>query len=223
MNRDEDETGSAQGPRRVHVVGSISPFDPLPSVRAAVAVLSAAGAPFALIGGLALEAWGIPRATKDADFAVLVGSAEMAADRLGGENVETHPLRIGGVAVRDDARNLRIDFIDRRVHLAGLFRKTIEEASAAGRVTRVGELDVPLASLEHLLAMKMVSGEPKDDADVRRILRLEILDYGVARSIVEEHLGFATANRLDTMARDAGRPEVPPHKLYKNGDHTEDD
>jgi hypothetical protein len=71
--------------------------------------------------------------------------------------------------------------------------------------------------------MKSVSGEPKDDTDVRRILRLEVLDYRAARAIVEEHLGFATANRLDAMARDAGRPEVPPRKLYKNGDHTEDD
>jgi hypothetical protein len=58
--------------------------------------------------------------------------------------------------------------------------------------------------------MKSVSGEPKDDTDVRRILRLEVLDYRAARAIVEEHLGFATANRLDAMARDAGRPEVPP-------------
>ncbi len=71
--------------------------------------------------------------------------------------------------------------------------------------------------------MKMASGEPKDDADVRRILRLEELDYGKARTIVDEHLGFATANRLDTMARDAGRPEVPARRLYKNGDHTEED
>ncbi len=223
VNYNEDDTGSAEGPRRTHVVGSISPFDPFPSVHAASAVLSAAGTRFALIGGLALEAWGIQRATKDADFAVPVGSAEMAADQLAAKTAQIHPLRIGGVAVRDETRNLRIDFIDRRVHLAGLFRHAIEEASASGRVTIVRDLEVPLVSLEHLLAMKMASGEPKDDADVRRILRLEILDYGKARALVDEHLGFATANRLDTMARDAGRPEVPPRNLYKNGDHSEDD
>jgi hypothetical protein len=44
-------------------------------------------------------------------------------------------------------------------------------------VAKVQELAVPLVSLQHLLAMKMVSGEPKDGADVRRILRLEQLDY----------------------------------------------
>jgi hypothetical protein len=133
----EDDRGSAETPTPSQVVGSISAFDPFPSVQAAITVLSAAGAPFALIGGLALEAWGIPRATKDADFAVLVGSAEIAAAKLRSENVETHPRRIGGVAVRDEKRNLRIDFIDRRVHLADLFRKAIEEASASHRVTKL--------------------------------------------------------------------------------------
>jgi hypothetical protein len=215
-----DDPGENPKPQ---VVGSISPFDPTVSVRAAVDVLSADGSPFALIGGLALEAWGIPRATKDVDFAVLVGAAEPAAEKLVRESSELRLLRIGGVAVRDETRSLRVDFIDRRFHLAGLFRHAIEEAAAARRTTAVGELRVPLVSLEHLLAMKLASGEPKDDADVRRILRLEALDYVKARALVDEHLGFATANRLDTMAREAGRPELPGRQLYKNGDHTEDD
>jgi hypothetical protein len=221
MNGEEDSNGvSGNQPRRAQIVGSITSFDPAASVHAAVEVLSAVGSPFALIGGLALEAWGISRATKDADFAVLVGSAEPAAEKLA---AETRPLKIGGVAVRDDSRNLRIDFIDRRFHLADLFRQAIEEAAAARRMTMVGELEVPLVSLEHLLAMKLASGEPKDDADVRRILRLQALDYAKARLLVDTHLGFATANRLDSMARDASRPEMPPRLLYENGDHTEDD
>jgi hypothetical protein len=221
MSDAEDINGGLGNPTpRVQIVGSITSFDPTASVRAAVAALSAVGSPFALIGGLALEAWGIPRATKDADFAVLVGSAEPAAEKLA---AEMRPLRIGGVAVRDDSRNLRIDFIDRRFHLAELFRQAIEEAAEARRMTSVGELEVPLVSLEHLLAMKLASGEPKDDADVRRILRLQALDYAKARVLVDKHLGFATANRLDSMARDASRPELPPRLLYKNGDHTEDD
>jgi len=38
------------------------------------------GSGFALIGGLTLDAWGISRATKDADFAVPVGVAEKALE-----------------------------------------------------------------------------------------------------------------------------------------------
>ena len=75
-----------------NIIGEVQAFDPGPSVAAAAAALDRQGAGFALIGGLALEAWGIPRATKDADFAVPVGVAEAAA--------------------------LRIDLVDRRFHFA---------------------------------------------------------------------------------------------------------
>lgn len=221
---EEDDTNGASGTgRAARVVGALTPFDPAPSLQAAVDALDAEGASFALIGGLALEAWGISRATKDADFAVPVGAAEPAAERVASGGAELRPLRIGGVAVRDEAHNLRIDFVDRRFHFASLFSAAIEEARVSGRVTKAGALSVPLVSLEHLLAMKMVSGEPEDDADVRRILRLQALDYRGARGLVEQHLGVATANRLDAMAREAGRPELPPRRLYENGEHTEDD
>ena len=67
----------------------------------------------------------------------------------------------------------------------------------------------------------LVSGEPKDDIDVRRILQREELDYATARKIVESHLGAASANRLDAMAREAGRPEAPRPRLYRNGEESE--
>lgn len=224
MVDEDDGAAGASGTRRApQVVGALTPFDPGPSLQAAAAALEAEQAPFALIGGLALEAWGIARATKDADLAVPVGMAEAAAQRLSRPGAELRPLRIGGVAVRDEGLGLSIDFVDRRFHFGALFASAIAEAGASGRVTKAGSLSVPLVSLEHLLAMKMVSGEPKDDADVRRILRLETLDYRGAHALVEQHLGVATANRLDAMAREAGRPELPPLRLYENGEHTEDD
>ncbi|MCC7380885.1 MAG: hypothetical protein IT384_03595 [Deltaproteobacteria bacterium] len=197
---------------------SITPFDPRGSILAAAAALDAIGQPFALIGGLALDAWGIPRATKDADLAVPVGAAEPAAERISGPNTEVRPLRIGGVGLREPARDLRIDLIDRRFHFAPLFAEAIQEAKDANRRARVGEREIPLVSLEHLLAMKLVSGSPKDDIDARRIVGLERLVYARARSIVERHLGAASANRLDELAREAGRPELPPRRLYRNGD-----
>jgi hypothetical protein len=103
------------------VIGEVLPFDPGPSVAAAATALSQQGSLFALIGGLALDAWGIPRATKDAGFAVPVGAAEKAADALRTPSTEVRPLRIGGVGVRDTSRALRIDLVDRRFHFAPLF------------------------------------------------------------------------------------------------------
>jgi hypothetical protein len=203
------------------VVGEVQPFDPLPSVSAAANALAAQGADFALIGGLALDAWGIPRATKDADFAVPVGAGEKVAAALRGPRTEVRPLRIGGVGVRDAERGLRIDLVDRRFHFAPLFAEAIQEAVRSGRKARVAGLEVALVSLEFLLAMQLVSGESRDDVDVRRILQREELRYGDARSIVERHLGVASANRLDTMAREAGRPEVARPRLYRNGEEPE--
>ena len=72
-----------------------------------------------------------------------------------------------------------------------------------------------------MLAMKLVSGEPNDEIDVRRLLQRAELRYGEARAIVERHLGAARANRLDALAREAGRPEVAPSRLYRNGEEPE--
>jgi hypothetical protein len=216
-NSDQSRSGAPSPPV---VVGEVQPFDPGPSVEAAAGALDGHG-PFALIGGLALDAWGIPRATKDADFAVLVGVAEKAAETLRGPATEVRPLRIGGIGVRDGQRGLRIDLVDRRFHFADLFREAIDEAHRSGRKARVSGKDVSLVSLEYLLAMKLVSGEPKDEIDARRILQREELAYKDARSIVERHLGVASANRLDALARETGRPEVARPRLYRNGEESE--
>jgi hypothetical protein len=69
--------------------------------------------------------------------------------------------------------------------------------------------------------MTLVSGEPKDEIDARRILQREELGYTHARSIVERHLGVASANRLDALAREGGRPEVARPRLYRNGEESE--
>jgi hypothetical protein len=209
------------GSRPPSVVGEVQPFDPGPSVRAASTALDQQGAEFALIGGLALDAWGIPRATKDVDFAVPVGVAERAAEMLRGPDTEVRPLRIGGVGVRDSSRGLRIDLVDRRFHFAALFQDAIQEAHTSGRRARIGDREVSLVALEYLVAMKLVSGEPKDEIDVRRLLQRQELHYQGARAIVEQHLGAASANRLDALAREVGRPEVARPRLYRNGEESQ--
>jgi hypothetical protein len=132
-----DSGSSRSGPPPASVTGEVQSFDPGPSVAAAASVLETLGADFALIFGLALEAWGIPRATKDADFAVPVGAAERAADALRGPTTEVRPMRIGGVGLRDIDRGLRIDLVDRRFHFSALFRDAIREAQSSGRKARV--------------------------------------------------------------------------------------
>lgn len=201
-------TGSGKSERRK---SELRAFDPAPSAAAAAAALASLDASCALIGGLAMDAWGMERATKDLDLAVPLGVAEQASALMTAR--ATMPLRIGGMAVRDPENDIRVDLIDRRFHFSALFAAAIEEARQSLRTVRVGVTELPLVSLEYLLAMKLVSGDPKDDADVRRILTRDDLDYAAARHATEQHLGPATANRLDAMAREAGRSEVAPRYI----------
>ena len=56
---------------------------------------------------------------------------------------------------------------------------------------------------------------------MRRILQREELRYNDARAIVDRHLGAASANRLDVLAREIGRPETGRTRLYRNGEEPE--
>ena len=61
--------------------------------------------------------------------------------------------------------------------------------------------------------MKIVSGESKDDNDLKILLALQNFSYEKARKIVDKHLGVITAERLDVFARDAGLlPKRGPYK-----------
>jgi hypothetical protein len=207
---------SDSGETKKQVVSRLEPFDPGPSIVAAVDALRSLGVEYALIGGIALDAWGLSRATKDIDFAVPVGVAERLSAHFQSMGAEVNPLRIGGIGIRAENPSIRIDLIDRRFHFAKLFSDAITEAVQSGRVIQSAEQEVPLVSLEYLLAMKMVSGEPKDDIDARRILSMEALQYKKAKEIIAQHLGVATANRLETWAREVGRPEANK-KSYQSG------
>ena len=107
--------GSADDQKQI--VGRLEAFDPGPSIAAAVEALASIGAEYAMIGGLALDAWGISRATKDVDFAVHTGVAEKLSAHFEASGAEVRPLRIGGIGVRIEKPAIRIDLIDRRFYL----------------------------------------------------------------------------------------------------------
>lgn len=160
-----------------------------------------------LIGGAALQAYGIVRATRDVDFAVTrEGSAAIErAARAAGHAVS--PLRIGGVSVT--VGGLSADFVDRRVEVEPLFLEAIAAARRSGFTVEVGPRAVLVVPLEYLVALKMVGVRPQDEADVARMLAIDALDYGEARAIVERHLGGVAARYLDRAARQAGRRDAP--------------
>jgi hypothetical protein len=121
----------------------------LSAMRAADRILTKAGIPHAVIGGLAVGAYGHPRATRDADF--LVGDAAF--------------VRRGGVLrmrpeVPIEVRGVAIDTV--------WASSSDEEVGISLAVLSHGVRVVPL---EVLIAMKVRARRAQDDADVVGLLR----------------------------------------------------
>lgn len=141
------------------------------AARLAQSACEATGAGFCVIGGVALQRWGEPRFTADADLSVLVepGNERKVAERLLQklesriEDALEFALRNRVLLVRSD-RGVGIDIV-----LAGLpfEARVIERASdwvvGEGRSLRT-------CSAEDLLVMKAFAARDKDWADVTSIL-----------------------------------------------------
>jgi hypothetical protein len=126
---------------------------------------------YALIGGLAVSAWGVPRATQDIDFAIAIGAndPQALATFLGG----------------------RYDGGDPDDPLMGVIRATVTVAAAAvplqlvflpskftgaifQEVKTLSILNhrVPVVTWESLVLLKIYAGGPQDLLDVRQILKV---------------------------------------------------
>jgi len=194
----------------------VTPFDPEPAAQLAKEILAAAKVPYAVIGRIAVWAYLPPEAqqfTKDLDIAVPLESIAIIEQQLKQRNIACRPLTIGGIGTV--AKDIHLDFIDRRQYHQALFREVIEATQRQGNTINFGSVVLPLIPVEYLIALKMVSGEPKDDGDVKKLLQFAELDYKKSREIVMKFLGPATADRLDVFAREAGRPEVSSKKYYQ--------
>lgn len=161
------------------------------------------GGSFALIGGAALQAYGLERYTKDVDFAVRESQSARAQAAWAGE---TRPLRIGGVSLR--TADSAIDLVDRRVELRALYEEAIDATERSGFVVRAGSEDVPVVPMEYLAVMKLAAPRGQDEVDLAFLLRRPELDYARTREIARRHLGYLAARVLDRVARAAGRAEA---------------
>jgi hypothetical protein len=192
-------------------------FDPNPSAGFGYEILTEVGAEFALIGKVALWAHLPPSShefTKDVDFAVRHEAVEPLRAALARRGITARPLAIGGLGVRE--QEVRVDFIDRREGgLASLFEAAIADAARDGARARVGRAHLPIASPEYLVALKVATGEDRDEHDAVRLLSgIPTLDLARAREILAQHAGPGSANRLDALARRAGRRDARPE--YRN-------
>ncbi|CAN5221986.1 hypothetical protein BH20ACT16_BH20ACT16_11600 [soil metagenome] len=142
-----------------------------------------AGLRYVVIGGLAVNAHGVIRATKDLDIcpdprhenverlaAVL---RDLQAAQVGMEDFEAHELPFDPTNVDDLLQGgnfrlaTRLGDLDIMQWISGIAGENAY-AALAGEVMLVelGELQVPVCSLDHLRAMKRAAGRPQDLQDL---------------------------------------------------------
>jgi hypothetical protein len=137
---------------------------------ALVRALDDAHVEYALVGGLAVAVWGVPRATKDIDLLVERADAERAAAvaKGCGFTLDALPMEFeDGMEMRrlnkidGDGTLLTVDFL-----LVGAAQRSVWEGRQ--RVPfQTGSISV--ASREGLIAMKLAAGRAQDLADVQKL------------------------------------------------------
>lgn len=124
---------------------------------------------YALIGGFAVSAWGVPRATRDIDFAVAIGAADpQALAAFVGGRYET-----GG---QDDPLpgvvHASIDLGASAISLQLIFLPSNVTTLIFQRVQRLSVMEqvVPVVSWPMLVLLKLYAGGPQDQLDALQIL-----------------------------------------------------
>ncbi len=124
---------------------------------------------YALIGGLAVAAWGVPRATHGLDFAVALGSADptalsrsLNARFEAGEDDD--PLRgVFQTTVTIESVSIPIQIIILPAAWNAIIFKDVQPLSVYGR-------EIPVVSWQSLVLLKLYAGAPQDLLDAQQIL-----------------------------------------------------
>jgi hypothetical protein len=136
--------------------------------------LTESGAPWMVIGGIAIIARGVRRFTTDIDAAVRGDAArpEQLLQTLSAHGIEP---RIADALAFADANLVLLlrhgpTGVDLDVSLAW---STFEhEALAASTLTRFGAIRAPMCTAENLIVFKAIAGRPKDMQDAEALLAL---------------------------------------------------
>lgn len=125
---------------------------------------------FALIGGFAVSAWGVPRATQDLDFAVTIGAADpqAAARFLGGRydrGDRDDPLQgVIHLSVGPDHASVPLQLVVFPPSLADMIFRHVESLPVMERI-------VPVVGWQVLILLKLYAGGPQDRLDAQQILK----------------------------------------------------
>lgn len=149
------------------------PFEP----ERAVAALNRAAVDYVIVGGLAVGAHGVVRATRDLDLVPDEGVPNMdrlaaCLSALGGHHPIEGPLTGAGLA-RPASFKVRTDHGDVQVlnRMPGV-PPFAQLRSDQIRVEIAPSVIAPVCSLAHLRAMKRAAGRPRDHIDLAELSEL---------------------------------------------------
>jgi hypothetical protein len=143
------------------------------------------GVEYVTIGGIAVQAHGGQRVTRDLDIAIATSSANVTrlaaalsdidARVLGPDGQRSQSAPSAALLGSGDqwhlvSRHGRLDVMSLPVHLG-----TFDQFRARAHEVPLGDLTVPIANREDLLKMKQAAGRPQDLADVQLLLSLDAL------------------------------------------------
>lgn len=132
---------------------------------------------YALIGGMAVSAWGIIRATKDIDFLVSLTKRKSALlefeDILKKNKIKFSERRGDFKDPIGLLLDLQIPLAKEQVSVQLIIATKVweEEFSKATVKVKTGKIDIPLIKAEELIVMKLKAGGPLDIYDVQQLLK----------------------------------------------------
>lgn len=159
----------------------------MPRFDEVLAALARADVRFVVAGGVAVVLHGHPRMTADLDLVVDLAPAQVrrALDVFTGLGLEpTLPVDVREFAEPDtrrawvDERGMTVFSLvapDDPLHAVDLFAEPpapFDELWDAARIVEVAGVEVPVASIDHLIRMKEAAGRPQDVADVAALREL---------------------------------------------------
>lgn len=124
---------------------------------------------YVLIGGFAVSAWGVPRATQDLDFALALGSSDpsklckhLSAEFRPGEPDD--PLReVYQTSIRIEDRSVPVQLILLPTSWDSIIFNNVE-------LLTIFDCSVPVVSWQSLILLKLYAGGPQDLLDAQQIL-----------------------------------------------------
>jgi predicted nucleotidyltransferase len=186
-------------------------------LKQAAADLNAIGARWALIGGLAVALRAEPRFTKDVDLAVAVKDDQEAEDLVNRLQVRGYALttimeqdyvnRLATARLVRPATGASSAFIDLLFANSGIEQEIVDSAD---RLEVLPDLVMPVATVGHLIALKVLAGRHQDLTDLGYLIpAASDADLNEARMAVAKieargyNRGQDLTNDLNTIIREA--------------------